>query len=36
MENVEVVLAEELARHFGLRLAAGAPGIIGPAGASEQ
>jgi lipoyl(octanoyl) transferase len=36
MENVESVLAEELARHFGLRLAAGAPGVIGPAGASEQ
>ena len=36
MDEVESALAEDLARHFGLRAAAGAPGIIGPAGASEQ
>jgi lipoyl(octanoyl) transferase len=36
MEAVEQTLAAELARAFGLRLAAGAPGVSGPAGASEQ
>lgn len=36
MEDVEHALADELARSFGLRLADGAPGITGPAGASEQ
>ncbi len=36
MEEVETVLAAELARHFGLRPADGAAGVIGPAGASEQ
>lgn len=36
MEAVEDALATELARAFGLRLANGAPGIAGPAGASEQ
>jgi lipoyl(octanoyl) transferase len=35
-EEVESALAEALARNLGLRLAAGRPGIIGPAGASEQ
>ncbi len=36
MDEVEEALAAELATHFGLRLADGAPGVIGPAGASEQ
>jgi len=36
MEAVEEALAAELARHFGLRVADGVPGIIGPAGAREQ
>jgi lipoyl(octanoyl) transferase len=36
MEAVEGALAGPLARHFGLRLMAGATGILGPAGASEQ
>jgi lipoyl(octanoyl) transferase len=36
MEQVEDVLADELARHLGLRLAEGRSGPIGPAGASEQ
>jgi lipoyl(octanoyl) transferase len=36
MELVEATLAEELARHFGLRLAEGAAPIAGPAGAREQ
>lgn len=36
MEAVEEGLAADLARHFGLRLEAGAPGVIGPAGATEQ
>lgn len=36
MEAVESALAEELAAAFGLRLADGLPGILGPAGASEQ
>jgi lipoyl(octanoyl) transferase len=35
MEEVEDALAEALAAHFGLRLAEGAPGVIGPAGARE-
>jgi lipoyl(octanoyl) transferase len=36
MEEVEASLASELARHFGLRPSEGRPGVIGPAGASEQ
>ena len=36
MEAVEQALAEELARHFGLRLAEGMPGVVGPAGINEQ
>lgn len=36
MEEVESALAEALADNLGLRLAEGRPGIIGPAGASEQ
>ena len=36
MEAVEEALAEELARAFGLRLSSGLPGVVGPAGASEQ
>ncbi len=36
MEDVEASLADELARAFGLRLQDGPPGVIGPAGASEQ
>ncbi|HEX6141014.1 MAG TPA: lipoyl(octanoyl) transferase LipB, partial [Candidatus Limnocylindria bacterium] len=36
MADVADALADALARHFGLRLAAGRPGVIGPAGASEQ
>jgi lipoyl(octanoyl) transferase len=36
MEEVEARLATDLGRHFGLRARDGAPGIIGPAGASEQ
>jgi lipoyl(octanoyl) transferase len=36
MEEVEHALARDLAWHFGLRVSGGAPGIIGPAGASEQ
>jgi lipoyl(octanoyl) transferase len=36
MEAVEEALAAALARAFGLRRADGAPGIAGPAGASEQ
>jgi lipoyl(octanoyl) transferase len=36
MEAVEQTLAEELARSLGLHLADGAPGLAGPAGASEQ
>ena len=36
MEAVEEALAAELARHFGLQVADGVPGIIGPAGAREQ
>jgi lipoyl(octanoyl) transferase len=36
MDAVADRLAAELARFFGLRLAGGRPGVIGPAGASEQ
>ena len=36
MEAVEDALAAALARAFGLRLADGAPGVAGPAGATEQ
>jgi lipoyl(octanoyl) transferase len=36
MEEVEAVLAAELATAFGLGLADGLPGVAGPAGASEQ
>ena len=36
MAAVEDALATDLARHFGLRMGAGASGNIGPAGASEQ
>ncbi|HEX7171603.1 MAG TPA: lipoyl(octanoyl) transferase LipB [Candidatus Limnocylindria bacterium] len=36
MEVVEDELARQLATHFGLRLASGASGAIGPAGGSEQ
>jgi lipoyl(octanoyl) transferase len=36
MEVVEQALAEELARHFGLTLAEGMPGVVGPAGVNEQ
>ncbi len=36
MEGVERALAAAMAAHFGLRLADGAPGVMGPAGASEQ
>lgn len=36
MAAVEDALAANLADHFGLRVGAGAAGIIGPAGASEQ
>jgi lipoyl(octanoyl) transferase len=36
MEAAEEALASELARHLGLRLAEGAPGVIGPAGVREQ
>jgi lipoyl(octanoyl) transferase len=36
MEEVEARLAADLARHFGLRVATGTTGVIGPAGASEQ
>jgi lipoyl(octanoyl) transferase len=36
MDEVESALAADLARHFGLRLSDGVPGIVGPAGASEQ
>ena len=36
MEEVEDTLASEMARHFGLRLADGAAGVIGPAGVHEQ
>jgi lipoyl(octanoyl) transferase len=36
MEAVEAELAQQLAGHLGLRLAEGAPGVIGPAGVREQ
>ena len=36
MEAVELTLAAELARAFGLRLTDGMPGIAGPAGSTEQ
>jgi len=36
MEAVEDELARHLAAHLGLRLAAGTPGVIGPAGGREQ
>lgn len=36
MERVESILAEALAEALGLRLAEGRPGILGPAGVSEQ
>jgi lipoyl(octanoyl) transferase len=36
MADVEDALADELARHLGLRLAAGSAGGAGPAGAREQ
>lgn len=36
MDAVEDVLAERLAAHFGLRTAAGAGSVVGPAGAREQ
>ena len=36
MEAVERTLAAELALAFGLRLSDGVPGVLGPAGASEQ
>jgi lipoyl(octanoyl) transferase len=36
MEEVEWALGEALADNLGLRLAEGRPGLIGPAGASEQ
>jgi lipoyl(octanoyl) transferase len=36
MEAVEQAMAAALARAFGLRLAEGAPGVAGPAGAAEQ
>jgi len=36
MDAVAEELARQLARHFGLRLADGAPGIAGPAGGREQ
>jgi lipoyl(octanoyl) transferase len=36
MEAVEEALTEELAGQFGLRVSAGRPGVIGPAGVREQ
>jgi lipoyl(octanoyl) transferase len=36
MEDVEGELGRQLAAHLGLRLAEGAPGIVGPAGGREQ
>jgi lipoyl(octanoyl) transferase len=36
MEDVEDELARQLAAHLGLRLAEGAPGVVGPAGVREQ
>ena len=36
MEAAEEALASELARHLGLQVAEGAPGVVGPAGVREQ
>lgn len=36
MEAVEAELARQLARHLGLRLTEGLPGVVGPAGGREQ
>ncbi|HET9416162.1 MAG TPA: lipoyl(octanoyl) transferase LipB [Candidatus Limnocylindria bacterium] len=36
MDEVADELARQLARHFGLRVGDGAPGIVGPAGGREQ
>jgi hypothetical protein len=36
MEAVETAMAAELARVLGLRLVDGAPGMVGPAGSTEQ
>jgi lipoyl(octanoyl) transferase len=36
MGEVEDALAQELADHFGLRVASGQPGVVGPAGVAEQ
>jgi lipoyl(octanoyl) transferase len=36
MEAVETAMAAELARALGLRLVDGAPGMVGPAGSTEQ
>jgi lipoyl(octanoyl) transferase len=36
MAQVEDALADALARAFGLTAAEGRPGVLGPAGASEQ
>jgi lipoyl(octanoyl) transferase len=36
MDDVADELARQLARHFGLRVGEGAPGVIGPAGGREQ
>ncbi len=36
MDIVEERLAEQLARHFGLLIADGLPGVVGPAGVREQ
>jgi lipoyl(octanoyl) transferase len=36
MGEVEERLADELARHFGLRIGDGTPGVMGPAGVREQ
>jgi lipoyl(octanoyl) transferase len=36
MEAAEDALARAIAGHFGLRLAEGMPGVVGPAGVSEQ
>jgi lipoyl(octanoyl) transferase len=35
-EAVETAMAAELARALGLRLVDGAPGMVGPAGSTEQ
>ncbi len=36
MDSVEDELARQLARHFGLHMAEGAEGVVGPAGGREQ